>query len=136
MFESDEADTSLETAMKERRIEPRLLCADLIELDWTDANGRRHRDVANLEDISATGVCLQLENAVPLNTGVTLRLPEDDLVGIVRYCVHREIGYYLGVEFAEGTRWSASMFKPQHLLDPAKLAPQKAASRINRTKSA
>jgi hypothetical protein len=136
MFDPGIADTSLGTVMKERRIEPRLLCADLLELDWIDANGRKHRDVANLEDISATGVCLQMETAIPLNTVVTLRLPEDDVVGDVRYCVHREIGYYLGVEFVEGTRWSARMFKPQHLLDPAKLAPPKAASRINRTKSA
>jgi ribulose bisphosphate carboxylase small subunit len=123
--------------MKERRIEPRLLCADLVEVEWTGPNGRRRRDVANLEDISATGVCLQMEIALPLNSAVSLRLPEDDVKGDVRYCVHREIGYYVGVEFEEGTRWSARMFKPQHLLDPAKLAPQKSAARAaTRAKSA
>jgi len=122
--------------MKERRAEPRLLCADLVEVEWTDANGRRRRGVANLEDISATGVCLQMEIAIPLETSVSLRLPEDDVRGRVRYCVHREIGYYLGVEFNEGTRWSARMYKPQHLFDPQRLMPQKATLRSPKSKLA
>jgi hypothetical protein len=47
--------------------------------------------------------------------------PKGELVGIVRYCVFREIGYFLGVEFEDGCRWSQRHFRPQHLLDPRKL---------------
>ena len=121
--------------MKERRVEPRLLCADLVEVEWTDAGGKRRRGVANLEDISATGVCLQMEIPVPLRASVSLRLPDDDVRGDVRYCVHREIGYYIGVEFDEGTRWTANMYKPQHLFDPQKLMPRP-QTRSAKTKSA
>ena len=110
--------------MKERRVEPRLLCADLVELEWVDLKGRRRRSVANLEDISAAGACLQVETPIPLNTDISLHLPDDDFKGTIRYCVHREIGYYLGMEFAEGTRWSTRMYKPQHLFDPQKLIPR------------
>jgi hypothetical protein len=42
-------------------------------------------------------------------------------MGKVRYCVFREIGYFLGVEFEPGNRWSLRSYKPQHLLDPRKL---------------
>jgi hypothetical protein len=42
-------------------------------------------------------------------------------MGKVRYCVFREIGYFLGVEFEPGHRWSQKQFRPQHLLDPRRL---------------
>jgi hypothetical protein len=106
--------------MNERRGEPRLLCADLVEVEWSAA-GRRHRCVANLEDISAAGLCLQVESPVPLDAEVSIRMNEDLFAGSVRYCVHREIGYYLGISFAEGTRWTPRAYRPQHLLDPQKL---------------
>jgi hypothetical protein len=35
--------------------------------------------------------------------------------------VYREIGYFLGIEFEPGCKWSARHFKPQHLLDPRRL---------------
>ena len=74
-----------------------MLCADLVELQWVDGKGRRRRSVANLEDISAAGACLQVETPIPLNTDISLHLPDDDFKGTIRYCVHREIGYYLGM---------------------------------------
>jgi hypothetical protein len=43
------------------------------------------------------------------------------LVGKVKYCVYREIGYFLGIEFEAGSRWSLRQFKPQHMLDPRRL---------------
>jgi hypothetical protein len=43
------------------------------------------------------------------------------MVGIIRYCVLREGGYFLGVQFEEGCRWSTQHFRPQHLLDPRQL---------------
>jgi hypothetical protein len=41
--------------------------------------------------------------------------------------VFREIGYFLGIEFDSGVRWSQRDFKPQHLLDPRKLVSKKKA---------
>jgi hypothetical protein len=98
-----------------------MLCADLVDLRWKDKSGRTKRLVANLEDISLSGACLQVDSPLPVHTTVVIAYPKGELLGRVRYCVYREIGYFLGIEFEPGTKWSQKMFKPQHLLDPRKL---------------
>lgn len=105
----------------DRRIEPRLLCADLVDVQWKDQTGRVRRSVANLEDISLSGACLQVDRPVPLGTPYRITYPKGVLLGKVKYCVFREIGYFLGIEFEVGSRWSRSDFRPQHLLDPRHL---------------
>jgi len=107
--------------MLDRRIEPRMLCADLVDVKWKDQTGRSRRGVANLEDISLSGACLQVERPVPLGTSFRISYPSGELVGTVRYCVFREIGYFLGIEFDPGNRWSQRQYRPQHLLDPRRL---------------
>jgi len=114
--------------MVERRIEPRMLCADLVDIRWRDAAGRQRRGVANLEDISLSGACIQVERAMPLGADIRIAHPKGELAGKVKYCVFREIGYFLGVEFEPGTRWSPRSFRHQHLLDPRKMTAR-AASR-------
>jgi hypothetical protein len=116
--------------MRDRRIEPRMLCADLVEIQWRDQTGRRRRAMANLEDISLSGACLQVERPIPLGCAVSLAYPSGELAGTVKYCVFREIGYFLGVEFEPGTRWSPRSFRPQHLLDPRRMVTRA----TNRTK--
>jgi hypothetical protein len=114
--------------MKERRTEPRLLCADLVEVEWRDKDGKTRRTVANLEDISLSGACLQTEKEIPLYTEVRIRYASGDLSGKVRYCVYREIGYFLGVQFEGDKKWSQRQFKPQHLFDPRRLDPKESRS--------
>jgi hypothetical protein len=110
--------------MQERRTEVRMLCADMVELSWTDRVGKNGRAMALLEDISASGACLQTETAVPLAAEVHWRSPKQAFSGFVRYCVYREIGYFLGVEFEPSFKWSKKEFKPQHLLDLKRLVTQ------------
>jgi hypothetical protein len=107
--------------MLDRRIEPRMLCADMVDVQWKDKTGRLRRTVANLEDISLTGACLQFDQPVPLQTDMRISYPKGELFGKVRYCVYREIGYFLGIEFEPGCRWSSRHFRPQHMLDPRRL---------------
>jgi hypothetical protein len=107
--------------MTERRSEIRMLCADMVELSWRDHEGKNWKAMALLEDISASGACLQLESAVPLAVEVGWKSPRQDFSGRVRYCVYREIGYFVGVEFQPTSRWSRKAFKPQHLLDLKRL---------------
>jgi len=107
--------------MLDRRYEPRLLCADMVEVCWKDKGGRNKKSVANLEDISLTGACLQVEAPIPLETSIRITHAKAELAGIVKYCVFRDIGYFLGIEFEPGSRWSQKQFKPQHLLDPRRL---------------
>jgi hypothetical protein len=93
--------------MFDRRIEPRMLCADMVDVQWKDKTGHIRKGVANLEDISLSGACLQFDQPIPLQTDLRI--------------AYREIGYFLGIEFDPGCRWSARHFKPQHLLDPRRL---------------
>lgn len=98
-----------------------MLCADLVDLQWKDKSGRTRRSIANLEDISVSGACLQVERPIPLGTELRMNYPKGELVGKVKYCVFREIGYFLGIEFEEGVRWTERDFRPQHMLDPRRL---------------
>ena len=107
--------------MLDRRIEPRMLCADLIEVEWKDRSGRRTTALANLEDISLSGACLQVDAPVPHETLVRIAHPKAALEGRVRYCVFRETGYFIGVEFEPGSKWRRRDFRPKHLLDPRRL---------------
>lgn len=107
-----------------RRETGRLLCAELVELCWLDASGRSQRRVANLEDISLSGVCLQIEGTIPVGTPVSVRYGDGELLGTVRYCRFEGLGYFVGVELAEGCKWSSQHFRPEHLLDPADLVDQ------------
>jgi PilZ domain len=109
--------------MMDRRIETRMLCADLLEVHWKDSAGHARRLLANLEDISLSGACIQVEKEIPLETSVRLMCPKGELTGIVRYCVYRDIGYFLGIEFDQGCKWSLHDFQPQHMLDPRRLMP-------------
>lgn len=110
--------------MMERRTETRMLCADLVDVRWQDKEGRNCRVVANLEDISASGACIQLDEQLPLGVEVTITYPKGEYTGVVRYCTFRQIGYFAGIQFEAGNKWSQRMFKPLHLLDPRSLGPK------------
>lgn len=99
-----------------------MLCADLIELLWKDSSGRNHQSTANLEDISRSGLCLQVDVPIPVYTEVRISYPSGEYNGVVRYCQFKEIGHYVGVEFETGCKWSRAEFTPQHLLDPGEVA--------------
>jgi hypothetical protein len=103
--------------MRERRSEPRLLCADMVDVEWQDRSGRTRKAAALLEDIAASGACIQFETAIPLGTELKVSCAQGVLEGVVRYCVYREIGYFVGVQFSGSSRWSRQEFEPQHLLD-------------------
>jgi hypothetical protein len=93
----------------------------MVGLSWKDKSGRAKKSIVNLEDISLSGACVQVDAALPLGTRVRLAHDKGELSGFVKYCVFREIGYFLGIEFDPGSRWSQKHFKPQHLLDPRHL---------------
>jgi hypothetical protein len=106
-----------------------MLCADLVEVAWEDEEHRARQATAVLEDISSVGACLQFETPVATGTRVHLYCGKEALEGKVRYCVYRDIGYLVGVQFAKGCEWSRQEFEPQHLLDVATLVRNR--KRIN-----
>jgi hypothetical protein len=110
--------------MLDRRKIPRLLCAEIVDVSWRDDGGRANKSAANLEDISLAGACLQVDSPIPLGTTVRITHAQGELAGTVKHCVFHEIGYFLGIEFDPGSRWSAKQLKLQHLLDPRELVLQ------------
>jgi hypothetical protein len=121
--------------MLDRRIETRMLCADLVDLHWKDQSGKKRRLVANLEDISVSGACIQLDKPLPLGTKVRLTYPKGELEGIVRYCVFRDIGYFLGIEFEPDSHWSLNEYRPQHMLDPRRLVRDRSEPPVRKNAS-
>jgi hypothetical protein len=102
--------------MKERRAEPRLWCSDLIQVRVEDAEPGNL--TANLEDISPSGACLQFEEPVPPGARLCLMLGRQKFHGLVIYCNRNEIGYFAGVQFDAGRKWSRRIYAPKHLTDP------------------
>lgn len=109
--------------MNRVRLEKRLLCADIVEVRWNTRSGRERLSTALLEDISAGGACLQMEEKLAAGITVDLRHGNVRLSGTVKYCVYREIGYFAGVQFTDDGRWSRRSFRPKHLLDVYGLEP-------------
>ena len=98
------------------------MCADMVEVRWKDrTTGKSRHATALLEDISASGACLQLETAIPAGVEIRWECPNHQFVGRVRYCTYREIGYFAGVEFEVGAEWSKQAYTPRHLLDLKRL---------------
>jgi hypothetical protein len=115
-----------ETYMQERRINVRLLCAELVEVTWGE-NGREQRRIANLEDISLSGICLHMDKSIPSDTPIIVRYGDGELIGTVRYCHSGEFGHLMGVQLEKGSRWSSRHFRPTHLLNPQELMEQSIA---------
>jgi hypothetical protein len=103
--------------MTDRRAETRMLCADLVRVEWELHDGAPQSATANLEDISPTGACLQMEAPIPPEATLVVQHRRGVLHGRVKYCVFREIGYFIGVAFDTGTKWSPQEFEPEHMLD-------------------
>jgi hypothetical protein len=99
----------------ERR-EDRELCADLVHVQWKNAGGLEHGEWAILEDISASGACLEIEEPIQPDTVVSLQFASDKFEARVKYCNPENSKYLLGVHFEQGYRWSRRRFKPQHLI--------------------
>jgi hypothetical protein len=107
--------------MLERRWERRLLCADLVQVEWRDRSGETRSITALLEDISRSGACLQTDFPVPVNASIQVRHGRKTLDGTVCYCAYHEIGYFAGVTFTAKQKWSQRVFRPKHLVDLSEL---------------
>lgn len=106
-----------------------MMCADLVDVCWVDRKGQLKRTIANLEDISESGVCLQVDEELPLGTEIHISYPNGDFAGTVKYCVYREIGFFLGIQFGSNVKWNQKRFHPQYMFDPRKLVEAEKESR-------
>ncbi len=103
--------------MQDRRNDNRSFCADLVEVVWSEGGRTRHK-VANLEDISPSGICLMLDCPLLSGIEISVRCGESELVGVVRHSTSHPAGFLLGVEFHADSQWSLKNYNPRHLFDP------------------
>jgi len=107
----------------ERRVENRFLCAELVRVEWEDSESKAPPRVLNavLEDISAPGACVQVEQSIGIDSPITLTIGKASFSGRVSYSVFRDYGYFVGIRFSDETVWSADMVVPEHLTDLAEI---------------
>lgn len=104
--------------MREKRSEQRYMCADLVKVvAYDEGLPQQEGAIANLEDISPSGACVQLEAAIREGTDIEIICSACRLRGRVRYCRFVTIGYDVGISFDERESWSRQRFEPEHLLD-------------------
>jgi hypothetical protein len=115
--------------MIERRLEGRFLCADLVKAEWLSDAGAVTLE-AVLEDISALGACVQVDESIPAGASISIVIERArnsaepiHLSGLVSYCVYRDYGYFVGIRFSSENRWSSGLFAPEHLMDLESLVP-------------
>jgi hypothetical protein len=104
---------------KERRLESCMLCADLVQVCWSDATGQPHSVVANLEEISTHGAQLVLEAPVPRGTKLVLRMAWGDIAATASACRDEpDFGFALTVRLPKKGRWESH---PRHHFIPTEL---------------
>ena len=112
--------------MAEQRAAPRYLCSDLVTLCWQEGAQSARKEAVVLENISASGACVQAEISVPESATVRLVCGQAEFQGCVRFCYWRDDGYFIGIAFDPHSKWSKAKFKPEHLLDPSEVKPRRA----------
>jgi hypothetical protein len=113
---------------KDRRLENRFLCADLVHVDWGFGEADVKAVEAVLEDISALGACVQVEEPIPLGAAVSISAHGRIFTGFVSYCVFRDYGYFVGVKLSDENRWTRGEFEPDHLTNLLDLGLKKPAA--------
>lgn len=78
---------------------------------------RHQTEEAILEDICATGGCVQLEELIAVGSVIMVTFRGQRFDGRVRYCVAGEFGYFIGVKFAADTPWSQDLAVPAHMIN-------------------
>jgi hypothetical protein len=102
--------------MTEKRGEPRYMCSELVNILIRHDDQTVREAVANLEDISRSGACVQLDEAVRLGADIEIVCSTCRFKGKVRNCRFAGSLYDVGVAFDEPGAWDASRYEPAHLL--------------------
>jgi hypothetical protein len=71
--------------------------ADMISVEVEDRPKHWQRIQANLEDISPSGACFEVDKPIPADASVRLICRDYRVIGTVRHCTFRETGYSVGV---------------------------------------
>jgi hypothetical protein len=96
----------------DRRIEPRLDCADDVTLNWIEKAGPREQQ-GLLLNISRSGARVHAQHRIPVGAKVALSHPGGTFIGTITHCLARRPNHVLGISFAPGHVWSRQQFWPK-----------------------
>jgi hypothetical protein len=102
--------------MAEKRSEPRYMCSELVNTRIRCEDQTAQEAFANLEDISPSGACVQLDQAVRVGADIEIVCSTCSFKGKVRNCRYAGGRYDVGVAFDNPRAWDASRYEPAHLL--------------------
>jgi PilZ domain len=101
----------ISTAM-DRRMEPRIDCAEDVQVAWLQ-DARPRRQEALLLNISRSGARLHAAHGIPVGTRVEIIYSAGTFLGTVTHCLARKPSHTLGVRFASGSEWSFRTYRPK-----------------------
>jgi hypothetical protein len=102
----------------EQRRHDRLLCAGLVDVRWSDADGYPCETVANLDNLSPDGACLLLDSPIPAGTRVGIGHLICQVEAEIRFCSGSELGWVVGAQFLTGKTPGIRACHPSHAVDP------------------
>jgi hypothetical protein len=84
--------------MNEQRSEPRVNLMARVDAVWEDSAGKSHTCRGRLEDSSNGGLCIRVNDPIPVGAKLVIRWREDNITGTV--VQSRQIGqnYMLGIK--------------------------------------
>jgi hypothetical protein len=93
------------------------MCSELVNILIHHEDQTVQAAIANLEDISPSGACVQLEKAIRLGADIEIVCSTCRFKGKVRNCRYAGGTYYdVGMAFDQPQAWDASRYEPEHLL--------------------
>jgi hypothetical protein len=83
--------------MNEQRSEPRVSLMARVDAVWKDETGNSRTSRGRLEDSSNNGLCIRVNDPIPVGAKLVVQWREDSISGTVVQC--RQIGqnYILGI---------------------------------------
>jgi hypothetical protein len=103
------------------------LCSELTTVTYEDQPGEIFQTMANLEEISADGAVVLLEQQPSIGSSISLSIQGRDLFGVVKGTLHdTDLGWYVTVAFDAASLWNPRWLKPKHLVAIPEWVPQNA----------
>jgi hypothetical protein len=109
--------------MEIKRSEPRFMCSEPVNILVNDG-GALAEGIANLEDISPSGACVHLHEAIRVGANIEIVCSSCSFKGTVRNCRYTVAGFDVGMEFANAKAWNLQRYEPKHLLLVATRVPE------------
>lgn len=100
--------------MTDQRSQARISDAELLMLSWNE-NGTTFRQFGNVENLSANGAGMIVDDALPLGSTVAMTYGDGELTAVVRHCTVVADGHFIGVKFVGNSLASMLHFQPELL---------------------